>query len=69
MPFFKIYENSDKSPNIRLEIAQNGSFDFRIYLFEEMSEFIPYFIVAFENMQNIGLGREKKRNFILKKFC
>lgn len=58
--FYKIYENKNKAPNIRFEVSQD-CYDFRLFLFEDISEFIPYFIVAFENMQHIGFGYRKDK--------
>lgn len=58
--FYKIYENTNTPPNIRLELGQN-SYDFKLFMFEDIVEFIPYFIVAFENMQDIGFGYKRKK--------
>lgn len=58
--FYKIYENKNTTPNVRFEVFQN-SYDFKFFMFEEMCKIIPYFIVAFENMQSTELGYKKEK--------
>jgi len=48
---------------------QNGdSFDFRLLLFGQTNDYLPYFIYAFEQMGKIGIGKRisgKRAHFIL----
>ena len=49
---------------------QNGDpFDFQLLLFGQTNDYLPYFIYAFEQMGNIGIGKRingKRAHFILK---
>lgn len=48
---------------------KGDSFDFQLLLFGQINDYLPYFIYAFEQMGNIGIGKRingKRAHFILK---
>lgn len=48
---------------------KGDSFDFQLLLFGQTNDYLPYFIYAFEQMGNIGIGKRingKRAHFILK---
>ncbi len=52
-----------------IHFKKGDPFDFQLLLFGQANEYLPYFIYAFEQMGNIGIGKRingKRAHFILK---
>ncbi|CZE46276.1 CRISPR system precrRNA processing endoribonuclease RAMP protein Cas6 [Campylobacter geochelonis] len=60
--YYKFYENENELSNFRIDVSlYQKTYDFKIWLFEDGVCFIPYLIVAFEYMQEIGLGHDRRK--------
>ena len=58
----EFFENISDTPNFRLDINLNQkSFDFKILLFEHATSYLPHVVIAIQNMQEIGLGADRRK--------